>query len=84
MKIQVQASGHNINIPIPTGLIFSRPVVWMYLRFARKHAGEAMNRLPDKAVYALCAELKRCKRRHGTWNLVEVEASSGETVLIRL
>ena len=40
--------------------------------------------LSDEAVYALCGELMRIKRKHGSWDLVEVESSDGMQVLIRL
>lgn len=99
MRIQVKAEGHNINIPIPTGLIFSKPSVWLYLKLARKFSSRAsryvpenveisvdgiLEKLPDEAVYALCGEIMRIKRKYGHWDLVEVKSSSGEEVLIRL
>lgn len=99
MKIQVKAEGHKFTIPIPTGMIFSRPVVWLALKIARKnvdkdmkyipqsvekHTDNALMHNPDEAVYALCDEIMRIKRKYGSWDLVEVESSSGEQVLIRL
>ena len=99
MRIQVKAHGHSINIPIPTGLIFSKPSVWLYLKLARKVSSRAsryipenveesvdeiLEKLPDDAVYALCAEIMRIKRKHGTWKLVEVQSASGEEIQITL
>ena len=99
MKIQVKSDGHSISIPIPTGLIFSKPSVWLYLKLARTYASYAkeyipenieisvdalLTRLPDEAVYALCAEIKRIKRRYGSWELVEVISSDGDEVHISL
>ena len=97
MRIIVKGDGHNINIPIPTRMIFSKATVWMWLKFARKamHSAEKyipenaeykaeslLESIPDKAVYALCDELLRIKRKHGSWDLVEVESSDGDTVRI--
>lgn len=99
MRIIVKGDGHNINIPIPTRMIFSKASVWMWLKFFRKAMRNAekyipenaeykaesfLENIPDKTVYALCDELLRIKRKYGSWNLVEVESSDGEQVLIRL
>lgn len=96
MKIEVKGNGNNISIPIPTGLIFSKASVWTWLKIARMSAGKYMpervnqkadaffDGLSDEALYALCGELMRIKRKHGSWDLVEVESSDGTRVLIRL
>lgn len=99
MRIQVKAEGHNISIPIPTGLIFSKPSVWLWLKIARntvhmdmkyipedveKKADDVFSKISDEAMYAFCAEIMRIKRKYGHWDLVEVKVSSGEEVLIRL
>ena len=96
MRIIVKGNGNNINIPIPTGLIFSKASVWTWLKLARVSAGKYMSehvnqkadmfldRLSDEAVYAICGELMRIKRKHGSWDLVEVESADGDHVLIRL
>lgn len=99
MKIRIKGDGHSFCIGIPTGLIFSKPSVWLYLKIARKtcaaagryvpeHAEELtenwLDKLPDEAVFAICEELRRIKRKHGTWELVNVESSSGDLVKITL
>lgn len=99
MRIRVRGEGHNIQIPIPTGMIFSKASVWLYLKLARTYSSRAkqyipadvevtvdeiLEKLPDEAVYAICAEIMRIKRKHGHWDLVEVKSSSGEEVTITL
>lgn len=99
MRIRVKADGHNINIPIPTGLIFSKPSVWIYLKLARKFSSYAaqyipeeaenmaervLENIPDEAMYALCTEIMRIKHKYGHWDLVEVQSSSGEIVKVTL
>ena len=100
MRIRVKSEGYNINIPIHTGLIFSRAAVWAWLKIGRKTAkryvseyvpedvnvkvGLSLDRFSDEAVYALCDELMRIKRKYGKWNLVEVESTDGDQVLIQL
>ena len=99
MRIRVKGSGHNIRIPIPTGLIFSKPYVWLYLKLARKFSSRTKNyipedtegaaedvleRIPDEALFAICAEIKRIKRRYGSWELVNVRTADGEEIQITL
>lgn len=99
MKIQVKSDGYNFTIPIPTGLIFSKPSVWLYLKLARKFSSHAKKYipenieisvdalptlLPDEAVYALCAEIMRIKRKYRSWELVHVISSDGDEVHITL
>lgn len=99
MRILIRGEGHHINIPVPTALVFSRPSVWIWMKLARKamnhsskynpadagiNEDDCFAKIPDEAVYALCAELMRVKRKHGRWDLVEVESANGERVLIRL
>ena len=99
MRIKVKGNGHNIMIPVPTGLIFSKPSAWLYVKFFRSHSGCAkqyvsgnvdvsleqfFSKLPEEAVYALCAEIMRIKRIHGRWDLVEIHGAHGEEVCITL
>lgn len=99
MKIRIRNEDHSFSIAIPTGLIFSKPSVWLYLKLARKyssrmeqyipedaekHVDNFLMKLPEEAVYALCDEIRRIKKKYGTWDLVEVCSSRGDQVNITL
>ncbi len=96
MKIQITGQGHNIRIPIPTGLIFNRLSVFLWLKCMRRQSADSLLEraeekadsffvnLPDEAVHQVASELMRARKKHGSWNLVEVESASGERVLISL
>lgn len=99
MKIHVKSSGYDLRIPVPTGLVFGKIPVWIWLKLMKKSqkswSGSIPEStrsqialipgdLPEKAVYTLCAELMRTKRRYGSWKLVEVESADGDEVLIEL
>lgn len=43
-----------------------------------------LGNIPEEAAYALCDELRRIKRKHGTWQLVNVESSDGSSVIIEI
>ncbi len=99
MKIKLRGEGHSFSVTIPTGLIFSKASVWLYLKLARKYTSTAakyipensekmadslLNNLPEEAVYAICEELRRIKKKHGSWELVHVESANGELVNVIL
>lgn len=99
MKIRIKGGGHSFCIAIPTGLIFSKPSVWLYLKLAKKNIAYAerympedvdvsvnsfLGNMPEEAVYAICEELRRIKKKHGSWELVAVESSDGGLVKVTL
>ena len=84
MRIKVKGDGHNINIPLPTSLVFSKGTVWLANHFGRKYAGDAMRDIPPEALDKLFAEFRRIKRKHKHWVLVEVHSADGEDVEITL
>ena len=82
MKIVITTPEHSIRIGLPSGLIFSKGSALLAQRMAKKYAPEV--NLPDGALPALCEQLRRIRKTHGAWTLVEVEASSGGYVQISL
>ena len=84
MRIKVRSQDTNINIPLPTNLVFSKGTVWLANRFGRKYAGDAMRDIPPEALDRLFGEFRRIKRQYGHWTLVEVRSANGEEVEITL
>lgn len=99
MKIRIKTHSKNFSIGIPTALVFSKPSVWLYMKFVRKRldhterympedvnvsVGSIFENMTDEAVCAICKELRRIKRKHGSWELVDVESSDGSSVKICL
>ena len=84
MRIRVKSDGCNINIPLPTNLVFSKGTVWLANHFGRKYAGDAMKDIPPEALDKLFGEFRRIKRQYGHWDLVEVTEADGTEVKITL
>lgn len=84
MKIQIRGSEQNLTFLLPTRLVFSKTVVRLANYFGHKYAGKAMAQLPPEALDALFAEFRRIKKVHGSWELVDVQSSDGESVRIIL
>ena len=84
MKIRVKGDGVNLNLVLPTRLIFGKTVVKLANSIGRRYAAEAMEAIPPEALEILCAELRSIKKRYGSWELVDVESANGDIVQIIL
>lgn len=84
MRIRIKGDGHNFCLCFPTRLIFSKTVLRLANHFGRRYAGEAMATIPPGALDALFAEFRRIKKAHGSWELVDVQSSDGDSVQIIL
>ena len=84
MRIKVKDEDTDINLLLPTNLIFSKGTVWLVNHFGRKYAGDAMKDIPPESLDRLFAEFRRIKRKHKHWVLVEVASSDGDEVSIVL
>ncbi len=88
MRIKLRSDGHTFWILLPTRLIFSKTIVKLALRMARRslaqHEGDANPSLPtpDDSILRLCSEIVRVKRRSGSWVLVDVHSADGDEVKI--
>jgi len=84
MKIHIRNNEFGFFIPLPTNLIFSKGTAWLANYFGRKYAGDALKDIPPEALEVLFAEFRRIKKKHGTWELVEVKSARGDRVRITL
>lgn len=84
MRIRIQSEEHQFTVLLPTGLVFSKATVWLANHFGRKYAGDAMKDIPPEAMDALFAEFRRIKKKHGTWELADIESAGGERVKVVL
>ena len=83
MRIRVRSDGRNICLALPTRLIFSKTLMKLGLRFGRAYSPDVPDLSPE-AVDALCDEIRRIKKKYGSWELVEVLSAEGDTVQITL
>ena len=84
MKIRVKDDDTNINLWLPTNLIFGKLTVKLINGVGRKYAGESLEKIPPEALEKLFAELRHIKKKHGSWKLVEVESADGGIVRVTL
>ena len=79
MKIQIkEAGGHKLCFPIPTDAILGR-ITAAILPRALKDEGITITR---KQAYQFLKELRRYKKAHPDWVLVDIQDACGDTVKI--
>lgn len=84
MRIRVKSGDTNLNLVLPTRLLVGKTVVKLANTIGRRYATDALKDISPEALEILCAELRRIKKKYGTWELVDVESADGETVQIIL
>jgi len=79
MKIQIkEAGGHKFTLPIPTGAVFGH-LTAAFLPRVLKDEDVTITR---KQAYQLLKELRRFKKRHPDWILVDIQSANGDMVKI--
>jgi len=84
MKILIKSGSQNLRIRIPTGLVFSPIVARLGCRYGLQYAGDAMKDISPEALAALFAEFRRIKKKHGSWDLVDIVCTDGSLVKVTL
>ena len=84
MKIRVKGDGVNLNLVFPTRLLVGKTAVKLVNTIGRRFAAEALEAISPEGLEALCAELRSIKKRHGSWELVDVRSAEGDIVQIIL
>ena len=81
MKIIVKSNDEpNCWLPIPSGLVLNRFTAGLAPKFLKKHGID----ITKEQATRIIDELKRFRRSHPDWVLVEVESSDGDYVKIKL
>ena len=78
MKIQIEENEHTFSTTLPTNICLSKPVVKL---------GMCLNKnttMSTEAMYAICEELRRVKKKYGSWELVDFQSADGEKIRITL
>ena len=84
MRILVKGDEHTIRLLLPTTLIFSGLTAEIATLCLRKSAPDQLNQLSSGQMRSLFSEFRRIKDKHGSWELIDVQSSDGETVKIIL
>ena len=84
MRIRLHADGRNINLVLPTRMLFSKGSVRLMKFSARFIPDGTMEKIPMESLDVIFAELRRIKKKYGTWELVNVDSADGQKIEIIL
>lgn len=85
MRVYVNDNdGTNINIRIPTGLLLNRVTALVLSKVIEHLPGTESITLSKAQIYFLIKTLKKFKKSHPGWKLVEVHSAEGDVVEITL
>lgn len=81
MIIRIKAEGKKIFLPIPSDWVFSR----VGLHFLKKNDNDGdFANLSPKHMRNIRKTIRKMRKKHKKWNLVEVDSSDGTYVRIKL
>ena len=80
MRITVRSGEFKLRIPFPTGLVLNDLTAGLAPIIMKQNGMTITTKQARKAIRAM----KKYKRRHRDWVLVEVESSAGDYVEIKL
>lgn len=80
MKISIKSDDLKLTLRLPTGLILNRLTAGIVCRKLKK---EGIH-LTRKQIVLFIKELKKYKKKHRDWNLVEVEESDEDSVIVKI
>ena len=84
MRIRIHSEDCNLNLRLPTNLIFSDLTAVLGGTVGKKYAGNAMEGLTPGQMKRLFREFRRIKRQYGSWELVDIQSANGEHIHITL
>lgn len=80
MYIRIKSGDTNLNLHLPTGLVLNRMTAGLVSNLLKQNDVV----LSKKQIVGFAQELKACKKRFGSWNLVQIQSAEGDQVEIRL
>ncbi len=83
MKVHIRSGERAFTITLPTRLLFSRGILKFSLKIGKRYS-DAIPNIPPEAVNTLCKEIRRIKKSHSSWELVNIQSADGEKVQIIL
>lgn len=80
MRIRVKDEDTNLRLWMPTGLLLSRPIAAAVAKGARDKGIP----LTGRQLNTLFKAIRRYRKAHRDWVLVEVDSQNGDKVLVKL
>lgn len=84
MKIRISGRERNICLLLPTSLIFSGATIRLMNIAVKFIPEDVRDYIPSDKLEMIFRELRRIRKKHGSFDLVDVESADGEKIKITL
>ena len=84
MRIKIESQEKNLNLALPSGLVSRIAFSGVGLRYLKKHGDDAFKNLTGRDMKNIRKTLRRMRKIHKNWNIVEVDSADGDHIIIRL
>ena len=84
MRIRINSGEQNISLLLPTNLIFSGAAAHLLAFAGNFMAEEVQEHIPMDKIGPIFRELRRIKKKYGSFELVDVETADGQKIKITL
>ena len=84
MRIKIESQEKNLNLALPSGLVSRIAFSGVGLRYLKKHGDNSFKNLTKRDMKNIRKTLRRMRKIHKNWNIVEVDSADGDHVIIRL
>ncbi|MDD6201280.1 MAG: hypothetical protein PUB93_08475 [Firmicutes bacterium] len=83
MKVSIRSRERSLHIAVPTRMLFSKSFLKFGLKMGKKYSDQVPD-IPPEAVDTLCDEIRRIKRKRGSWLLADIQSADGENIRVIL
>lgn len=84
MKIRISGRERNICLLLPTSLIFSGATIRLMNIAVKFIPEDVRDYIPSDKLEMIFRELRRIRKKYGSFDLVDVESADGEKIKITL
>ena len=85
MRINVESEGKKIRLALPSGLIYGIAFSGVGLKYLKRYGeNEAFANVTKQDIKNIRKTIKRMRKIHKKWNIVEVDSADGDRVRVRL
>ncbi len=83
MKVRIRSEERRFTIALPTRMLFSKGLLKFGLKVGKRYS-DAVPDIPPAVVDEFCNEIRRIKKIHSSWELVNIQSASGDEIQVIL
>ena len=85
MRINVESEDKRIKLALPSGLIYRIVFSGVGLKCLKRYGGDnCFSNITKKDMKKIRKTIRRMRKIHKSWNIVEVDSAEGDHIVVRL